>query len=275
MDDFGSGYSSLNMLSTLPIDALKLDMHFIRNAFKERKDTRLLETMIQLAEALEVPTIAEGVETAEQAFTLKAMGCDIIQGYYFSPPLSKEKFESYMLENRPETADLSTKHTRSRRDKFTYKALHDNLTGLYNYSAFDILFHDSDHDHIAVLIAEIDQYDEIKRTHGQKYVDRIACRVADVLRKSFRSVDHICRLQENEFSVIMTRVTSEGNDMVFSKIDQLNSILREGEEGSQPISLSVGVAFSDREKPDGDVFQDADTALKRLKQMKHTGYAVF
>ena len=275
MDDFGSGYSSLNMLSTLPIDALKLDMHFIRNAFKERKDTRLLETMIQLAEALEVPTIAEGVETAEQAFTLKAMGCDIIQGYYFSPPLSKEKFESYMLENRPETADLSTKHTRSRRDKFTYKALHDNLTGLYNYSAFDILFHDSDHDHIAVLIAEIDQYDEIKRAHGQKYVDRIACRVADVLRKSFRSVDHICRLQENEFSVIMTRVTSEGNDMVFSKIDQLNSILREGEEGSQPISLSVGVAFSDREKPDGDVFQDADTALKRLKQMKHTGYAVF
>ena len=77
MDDFGSGYSSLNMLSTLPVDALKLDMQFIRTAIMDRKDTRLLEAMIQLAEAFEVPTIAEGVETAEQVFTLKAMGCDI------------------------------------------------------------------------------------------------------------------------------------------------------------------------------------------------------
>ena len=107
MDDFGSGYSSLNMLSTLPIDVLKLDMQFIRNAFRERKDTRLLEAMIRLAESFEIPTIAEGVETAEQVSALKAMGCDIIQGYYFSRPLPREDFERYMLENRPRKAALS------------------------------------------------------------------------------------------------------------------------------------------------------------------------
>ncbi len=102
MDDFGSGYSSLNMLSTLPIDALKLDMQFIRNAFKGEKDTRLLEMMIRLAESFRVPVIAEGVETEEQVTALKEMGCDIIQGYYFSRPLPENEFEQYMQEHRPE-----------------------------------------------------------------------------------------------------------------------------------------------------------------------------
>lgn len=114
MDDFGSGYSSLNMLSTLPVDALKLDMQFIRTAFKARKDTRLLEAMIQLAEAFEVPTIAEGVETAEQVFTLKAMGCDIIQGYYFSRPLPASDFERFLMDNQPGASDVFLKTKRSR-----------------------------------------------------------------------------------------------------------------------------------------------------------------
>lgn len=96
MDDFGSGYSSLCMLSDLPIDALKLDMQFIRNAFRSQKDTRLLEAMIRLAESFDVPTIAEGVETAEQLSELKTMGCDIIQGYYFSAPVPADEFESFI-----------------------------------------------------------------------------------------------------------------------------------------------------------------------------------
>ncbi|MBP5312891.1 MAG: EAL domain-containing protein [Clostridia bacterium] len=98
MDDFGSGYSSLSMLSYMPIDALKLDMQFIRSAFKGRMDTRLLEAMIRIAEAFEVPTIAEGVETEEQVTALKRMGCDIIQGYYFSRPLPADEFEAFVRE---------------------------------------------------------------------------------------------------------------------------------------------------------------------------------
>ena len=100
MDDFGSGYSSLNMITSLPIDTLKLDMQFVRTAFGERKDTRLLEGVIGLAKSLELPIIAEGVETAEQMQTLKAMGCDIIQGYYLSRPLPVEEFEAFVLRLR-------------------------------------------------------------------------------------------------------------------------------------------------------------------------------
>ena len=100
MDDFGSGYSSLNMLSALPIDVLKLDMQFIRSAFQDQKAMHLLEAMIRLAESIEVPCIAEGVETREQADALKQMGCDIIQGYYFSRPLPAQEFVNYVRERQ-------------------------------------------------------------------------------------------------------------------------------------------------------------------------------
>jgi len=96
MDDFGSGYSSLNMLTSLPIDALKLDMKFIRNICNNKKDCGLVEIMIKIADLLEVPIIAEGVETREQMELLKGIGCEIIQGYYFSKPVPPEEFEKYI-----------------------------------------------------------------------------------------------------------------------------------------------------------------------------------
>ena len=96
MDDFGSGYSSLNMISTLPIDALKLDMMFIRNAFSENGNTRMIGITLDISRMLEVPMIAEGVETEEQMLTLRKMGCDIVQGYYFSKPVPAEEFEQFL-----------------------------------------------------------------------------------------------------------------------------------------------------------------------------------
>lgn len=96
MDDFGSGYSSLNMISTLPIDVLKLDMMIIRNAFRENGNVKILKVIFEIAETLEVPMIAEGVETEEQMKALRDMGCEMVQGYYFAPPLPAEGFEKHI-----------------------------------------------------------------------------------------------------------------------------------------------------------------------------------
>ncbi|MBQ3378979.1 MAG: EAL domain-containing protein [Clostridia bacterium] len=106
MDDFGTGYSSLNMISTLPIDALKLDMQFIRSAFDRRRDTKMLEIIIDIANYLSVPVIAEGVETKEQLEALKAMGCDLVQGYYFSRPVPPDEYESFVRERKDIDADF-------------------------------------------------------------------------------------------------------------------------------------------------------------------------
>ena len=93
MDDFGAGYSSLNMLSSLPIDVLKMDMKFIRNIEKDIKNFRLIELVLDIARFLGVPVVAEGVETEEQMKMLKDAQCELVQGYYFSRPLPAEEFE--------------------------------------------------------------------------------------------------------------------------------------------------------------------------------------
>lgn len=96
MDDFGSGYSSLNMLASMPIDALKLDKAFIRNIKPGNKDMKLVELVLEIARNLGVPVVAEGVETEEEYKMLKTAGCDIIQGYYFSKPIPPEEMEKFI-----------------------------------------------------------------------------------------------------------------------------------------------------------------------------------
>ncbi len=93
MDDFGSGYSSLNMISSMPIDVLKMDMKFIRNIEHSEKDFRLVQVVMDIAKYLGVPVVAEGVETQAQLDLLKKAGCQLVQGYYFSPPVPAEEFE--------------------------------------------------------------------------------------------------------------------------------------------------------------------------------------
>ena len=94
MDDFGSGYSSLNMLSYMPIDVLKMDMQFVRNITQSEKDFRLVQVVLDIARYLKVPVVAEGVETREQLDKLKNAECDLVQGYYFSRPLPPVEFEA-------------------------------------------------------------------------------------------------------------------------------------------------------------------------------------
>ena len=96
IDDFGTGYSSLSMISKIPIDALKIDMIFVRNAFATENDNKMIKIILDIASYLNVPTIAEGVETEEQVKALKEMGCDIVQGYYFSKPVPANEFERFL-----------------------------------------------------------------------------------------------------------------------------------------------------------------------------------
>ena len=97
MDDFGSGYSSLNMLTSMPIDVLKMDMRFIQDIDHTEKDFWLVDVVLNIARHLQVPVVAEGVETEAQMNRLRAAGCELIQGYYFSRPLPPEEFEKLIV----------------------------------------------------------------------------------------------------------------------------------------------------------------------------------
>ena len=88
LDDFGTGQTSLTFLSELPVHSLKIDQAFIGSRGFPQGREGIVESMITLARELGVQTIAEGVETGEQADRLSSLGCDSGQGYYFSPPIS-------------------------------------------------------------------------------------------------------------------------------------------------------------------------------------------
>ncbi len=92
------------MLTQIPIDILKLDMGFVRNLDKNEKNNFVLKAIMQLKKDLSVLMVAEGVETEEQLSFLKNEGCDIIQGYYFSPPVPPEKFERFLEERARQLA---------------------------------------------------------------------------------------------------------------------------------------------------------------------------
>jgi EAL domain-containing protein (putative c-di-GMP-specific phosphodiesterase class I) len=92
IDDFGSGYSSLNLLKTLPIDIIKIDKEFFMKNAMKGKDKIVITSMIQLIKGLGLKVISEGVETIEQVIFLQENCCDMVQGYYFYPPMPEEEF---------------------------------------------------------------------------------------------------------------------------------------------------------------------------------------
>ena len=97
MDDFGSGYSSLNMLSAMPVDVLKMDCAFVRRIGENEKDAHLVALILGIAGSLKIPVVAEGVETEEQLNLLKELGCPLVQGFYFSKPLPPAEFEDRII----------------------------------------------------------------------------------------------------------------------------------------------------------------------------------
>jgi diguanylate cyclase (GGDEF)-like protein len=96
IDDFGTGYSSLSYLKRFPINKLKVDQSFIRNLSNNANDASITKTVILLGHSLNLTVIAEGVETNEQLAILEEYGCDEIQGYLFSKPISKENLEEFV-----------------------------------------------------------------------------------------------------------------------------------------------------------------------------------
>ena len=151
------------------------------------------------------------------------------------------------------------------RAQLTYEAAHDPLTGLFNRNAYDLLIRSVDQKHIAMLLFDVDRFRKITDIYGQETGGRVLQRVASVLKANFRSVDLIFRLEDDLFVVIMTRVNNSMQELVITKFLQINKLLHELQGELPGLSVSLGAAFSDRAEPQGDIYEDAHTALEKAK----------
>ncbi len=100
LDDFGAGHSSLNILKDLPMDVLKIDMLFFREGENACRDREIVKGIVNMAKALHMKTVAEGVESFEQVEFLRKIGCDIVQGYVFSKPIPVKEFDDFVEEHQ-------------------------------------------------------------------------------------------------------------------------------------------------------------------------------
>ena len=100
MDDFGSGYSSLNILLETPFDVIKLDRKFMENMMVSGKGRLILEQVISMADKLKLGVLAEGVETKEQVELLQSIGCDQVQGYYYAKPMPEDAFFELLVKQK-------------------------------------------------------------------------------------------------------------------------------------------------------------------------------
>lgn len=208
MDDFGSGYSSLNMLSELPIDILKLDMRFIQKETEKNENRNILSFIISMAKWMHLSVVAEGVETEEQIEVLRNMDCDYVQGYYYAKPMPEKNFTRLVMSSIliPDTKDQ-------------VKVVLDNEQGRQQQGNVHTLLIVDDMETNREILRECfkNQYKIIEAENGleaynyiQNHFDEIEVVLLDLLMPVMDGYEVLKRLQANAlYSLIPIIVTSQ------------------------------------------------------------------
>ena len=154
-----------------------------------------------------------------------------------------------------------------------HQAEHDPMTELLNRGSFDriLKLYEKDENEFALILIDVDNFKNINDTYGHAAGDLILKKVAKLLTNAFRSIDYICRIGGDEFAVIMVQMTSDLCYTITKKIAEVNRLLANPEDGEPAVTLSVGVAFTDRKTEGDSLFNNADCALYYAKEHGRNG----
>lgn len=158
-----------------------------------------------------------------------------------------------------------------------HQADHDPLTDLLNRGSYDRIFdlYTKDNKDFALILLDVDTFKSVNDTYGHATGDIILKKVAHLLTVTFRTIDHICRIGGDEFAIIMVEMTSDLSYTITEKITEINRQLAIADEHTPAVSLSVGVAFTDRPNPGASQFSDADSALYHTKEHGKCGCSFY
>lgn len=172
------------------------------------------------------------------------------------------------LQNLAETYNQVYLENQETQKLIRHQAEHDALTGLLNRGSYEkvLHLHENEERPFALILIDVDTFKSVNDTYGHAVGDAILKRVSNLLTKAFRSIDFVCRIGGDEFAVIMVEMTSNLKYTIENKIAAVNEQLSVEEDGMPAVSLSVGVAFSDRKNPGDNIYKDADKALYHVKE---------
>ena len=159
--------------------------------------------------------------------------------------------------------------------KLSFKAYHDELTGLYNRAGYDLIIQNLDTGDTAFLLIDTDKFKEINDNNGHDVGDKVLCRIADTLTGNFRPADYVFRVGGDEFVVLMTGVDRNIRKLITEKVETINKALQEDTGDLPPISLSVGVAMCGDDPDFQELYKNADEALYRVKENGRNGVAFY
>lgn len=177
------------------------------------------------------------------------------------------------LQNLAETYNQVYQENQETQKLIRHQAEHDSMTDLLNRGAFEQILniYENGDPTFALILVDVDTFKSVNDTYGHATGDQILKKVANLLKNAFRSIDYVCRIGGDEFAVIMVEMTSDLQYTISNKINAINEELAKAEDGLPKVSLSVGVAFADRENPGESIFKDADKALYRIKENGRNG----
>lgn len=156
-------------------------------------------------------------------------------------------------------------------ENLSFKASHDELTGVYNRAGYDLIKHSVDLSITAFLLFDADRFKQVNDNNGHQVGDLELQRIARALKQNFRSDDYICRIGGDEFVVLMVHVDQNVRHLIESKVEQINAELSTDADGLPPITMSVGVAMCSTAPTPQEMFHEADIALYHVKDHGRNG----
>ena len=151
-------------------------------------------------------------------------------------------------------------------ERLNFKASHDELTGAYNRSGYELLLSSVDLSTTHLILFDLDNFKGINDNYGHETGDRVLKKLVDTLKNNFRMDDYICRIGGDEFVVFMVHSSPAMKNLITTKIENINNQLSEETDGIPPISTSVGIVHGTDVKDSSTLFEKADEAMYKSKQ---------
>lgn len=167
--------------------------------------------------------------------------------------------------------------TRETQKLIRHEAEHDGLTDLLNRGSFNKLIpiYSQGETPFALILADIDEFKHVNDTYGHSMGDEVIKRVANQLKSTFREIDYVCRVGGDEFAIIVVDVSESQKSFVDERLTELKENLAKPEGNLPVVTMSIGVAFSDRENPEDTIYKDADKVLYDVKEHGKNNYKIY